>query len=69
VVEQIERVKEGFQVTIMAYDDQTAKELLGGSESITRFDARWLTATLDDARRDLGIAVSLMRRSVAGAMP
>ena len=53
----------------MAYDDQTAKELLGGSESITRFDARWLAATLDDARRDLGIAVSLMRRSVAGAMP
>lgn len=69
IVEQIERVKEGFRVSVTAYDDQTAKELNGHSKSISRFDARWVAATLETARRDLAIAVNLMNRSMASDMP
>ncbi len=69
VVEQIERVKDGFRVSVTAYDDQTAKELNGHSVSITRFDARWVAHTLDGARRDLAIAVNLMNRSIASDIP
>ena len=65
VVEQIERVKDGFRVSVTAYDDQTAKELNGHSVPVTRFDARWVAHTLDGARRDLAIAVNLMNRSIA----
>jgi hypothetical protein len=69
VVEQIERVKEGFRVSVTAYDDQTTQELNGHPKSISRFDARWVAATLEAARRDLVIAVNLMNRSIAGTMP
>jgi hypothetical protein len=69
VVEQIERVKDGFRVSVTAYDDQTTKELDGHSVSITRFDARWVAHTLDGARRDLTTAVNLMKKSVAKDMP
>ena len=69
VVEQIERVKDGFRVSVTAYDGQTAKELNGHSVSITRFDARWVAHTLDGARRDLAIAVNLMNRSIVNDMP
>ena len=41
VVEQIERVKDGFRVSDTAYDDQTAKELPWHPQSIIRFDVRW----------------------------
>ena len=69
VVEQIERVKEGFRVSVTAYYDQTVNELNGHPKSISRFDARWVAATLEAARRDLAIAVDLMNRSIAGDMP
>jgi hypothetical protein len=68
VVEQIERVKNGFRVSVTAYDDRPAKELDGASVSNTRFDARWIAHTLDGARRDLAIAVNLMNRSIASDM-
>jgi hypothetical protein len=69
IVEQIERVKEGFRVSVTAYDDQTVNELNGHPKSISRFDARWVAATLEAARRDLAIAVNLMNRSIGGDMP
>ncbi len=69
VVEQIERVKEGFRVSVTAYDDQVAKQLNGVPESITRFDARLVAHTLDGARRDLTTAVNLMKKSIAQDMP
>ncbi len=69
VVEQIERVREGFRVSVTAYDDQTVEELNGHPKSISRFDARWVAATLEAARRDLAIAVNLMNRSIASDMP
>jgi hypothetical protein len=65
VVEQIERIKEGFRVSVTAYDDQTAEELNGHSKSISRFDARRVVATLEAARRDLAIAVNLVNRSIS----
>jgi len=69
VVEQIERVKDGFCVSVMAYDDQMIKELNGHPQSVSRFDARWVAATLEAARRDLAIAVDLMNRSIGGDVP
>jgi len=69
VVEQIERVKDGFRVSVMAYDDQTVEELNGHPKSISRFDARWMAATLEAARRDLAIGVNLMNRSIASIIP
>jgi hypothetical protein len=69
IVEQIERVKDGFRVSVTAYDDQTAKELNGVPESISRFDARLVAHTLDGARRDLSTAVNLMTKSIAQDMP
>jgi hypothetical protein len=69
VVEQIERVKEGFRVSVTAFDDQTVEELNGHRKSVSRFDARWVAATLEAARRDLAIAVNLMNRSIASDTP
>ena len=69
IVEQIERVKEGLRVSVTAYDDRRVNELNGHPKSISRFDARWVAATLEAARRDLAIAVNLMNRSIAGDMP
>jgi hypothetical protein len=69
VVEQIERVKEGYRVSVTAYDDQTAEELNGHPKSVSRFDARWVAHTLDGARRDLAVAVNLMNRSIVSDMP
>lgn len=69
VVEQIERIKDGFRVSVTAYDDQTATESNGQPKSISRFDARWVAATLEAARRDLVIAVNLMNRSISSDLP
>ncbi len=69
VVEQIEKVKDGFRFSVTAYDDQTAQELPWNPSTVIRFQVERVMPTLQDARRDLGIAVQLMRKSVSGDMP
>lgn len=69
VVEQIEKVKDGFRFSITAYDEQTARELPWAPSTVIRFQVERVMPTLQDARQDLGIAVQLMKKSISGDMP
>ncbi len=69
VVEQIEKVKDGFRFNVTAYDDEMARELPWNPSTVIRFQVERVTPTLQDARRDLGIAVQLMKKSVSAEMP
>jgi hypothetical protein len=63
-VEQIEKVKDGYEVRVTAYDDEAAREMPWHPLHIILFDSRWAAPTLSDARRGLKMAVDLMRQEL-----
>ncbi len=69
VVEQIDKVKEGFRYSIVAYDDETAAELPWGPHHVIRFSLDGMTPTLEDARKNLTASVMLMKTRIADDMP
>ena len=68
VVEQIAHIKEGYRWQVTAYDDDTAREMPWHPQTIIRFDANAIDATLEAAHLSLGLAVAYMRRSIAEDM-
>ncbi len=63
-VEQIEKVKDGYEVRVTAYDDEAAREMPWHPLHVILFDSRWVAPTLSDARRGLKMAVDLMRHEL-----
>lgn len=68
VVEQIEKVKGGYEWRVTAYDDETARELPWHPEHVIRFEAKGLAPTLKDAHKNLSASVLLMKTRIAKDM-
>ena len=65
VVEQIEKVKDGYRWRVTAYDDEAAKTMPWSPSEVIRFDAGRVAPTLADAQRELSIGVSQMKDSIS----